>query len=132
MSVLEMPRWKRAPSPSLGLVGGKKGIPDSKRLLYLVSTMSDLHLCFFFLVPATFYLVPEGLLTVRELLRGRPCFWAHFSPKWVHHAVALYRSRFQPDLPTEEGSESSMDWLIPYSDEERQVKASQGQASYVG
>ncbi|CDY23705.1 BnaC01g24160D [Brassica napus] len=58
--------------------------------------------------------VPEGLLTVRELLRGLPCFWADFSPKRVRRAVALYRSRFQPDLSTEEGSESSMDGFIPY------------------
>nr|VDD50942.1 unnamed protein product [Brassica oleracea] len=58
--------------------------------------------------------VPEGLLTVRELLRGRPCFWADFSPKRVRRAVALYRSRFQLDLSTEEGSESSMDGFIPY------------------
>uniref|UniRef100_A0A0D3CEN5 Uncharacterized protein n=1 Tax=Brassica oleracea var. oleracea TaxID=109376 RepID=A0A0D3CEN5_BRAOL len=50
----------------------------------------------------------------KELLRGRPCFWAGFSPKRVRRAVALYRSRFQPDLPTEEGSESSMDGFIPY------------------
>ncbi|KAF3527521.1 hypothetical protein DY000_02039718 [Brassica cretica] len=58
--------------------------------------------------------VPEGLLTVRELLHGLPCFWADFSPKRVRRAVALYRSRFQPDLSTEEGSESSMDGFIPY------------------
>ncbi|KAF3583458.1 hypothetical protein F2Q69_00028377 [Brassica cretica] len=77
-----MPRWKRVPSPSLGLDGEQK--------------------------------VPEGLLTVRELLRGRPCFWAEFSPKRVRRAVALYHSRLQPDLPTEEGSESSMDGFIPY------------------
>ncbi|KAF3603745.1 hypothetical protein F2Q69_00035147 [Brassica cretica] len=65
-------------------------------------------------VSTTFYHVPEGLLTVRELLRGLPCFWADFSPKRVRRAVALYRSRFQPDLSTEEGSESSMDGFIPY------------------
>ncbi|KAF3508120.1 hypothetical protein F2Q69_00006592 [Brassica cretica] len=58
--------------------------------------------------------VPEGLLTVRELLRGRPCFWADFSPKRVRRDVTLYRSRFQSDLRTEEGSESSMDGFIPY------------------
>ena len=58
--------------------------------------------------------MPEGLLTVRELLHGRPCFWAYFSPKRVCCAVALYRSQFQPDLPIEEGSESSMDGFIPY------------------
>ncbi|WZZ70787.1 hypothetical protein YC2023_082157 [Brassica napus] len=75
--------------------------------------MSDLQLCFF-LVSATFYLVPEGLLTIRELLGGRPSFWVDFSPKRVRRVVALYRSRFQPDLPTEEGLESSMDGFIPY------------------
>ncbi|CDY23923.1 BnaC02g29500D [Brassica napus] len=35
-------------------------------------------------------------------------------PMRVRRAVALYRFRFQPDLPTEEGSESSMDGYIPY------------------
>uniref|UniRef100_A0A0D3D442 Uncharacterized protein n=1 Tax=Brassica oleracea var. oleracea TaxID=109376 RepID=A0A0D3D442_BRAOL len=65
-------------------------------------------------VSATFYLVPEGLLTVRELLGGRPSFWVDFSPKRVRRVVALYRSRFQPDLPTKEGLESSMDGFIPY------------------
>ncbi|KAF3519985.1 hypothetical protein DY000_02060051 [Brassica cretica] len=35
-------------------------------------------------------------------------------PMRVRRAVALYRSRFQPDLPTEEGLESSMDGFIPY------------------
>ncbi|KAH0879546.1 LOW QUALITY PROTEIN: hypothetical protein HID58_066940, partial [Brassica napus] len=58
--------------------------------------------------------VPEGLPTVRELLRGRPCFWADFSPKRVRRAVGLYRSRFRPNMPTKEGSESSMDGFIPY------------------
>ncbi|KAL0815623.1 hypothetical protein Bca101_072067 [Brassica carinata] len=62
----------------------------------------------------TFYQVPEGLPTVRELLRGRPCFWADFSPKRVRRAVGLYRSRFRPNMPTKEGSESSMDGFIPY------------------
>ncbi|KAF3548538.1 hypothetical protein DY000_02007840 [Brassica cretica] len=65
-------------------------------------------------VSAALYRVPEGLLTVLELLRGRPCFWMEFPPKRVRRAVALYCSRFQPDLPTEEVSESSMDWFIPY------------------
>uniref|UniRef100_A0A0D3EAA4 Uncharacterized protein n=1 Tax=Brassica oleracea var. oleracea TaxID=109376 RepID=A0A0D3EAA4_BRAOL len=69
---------------------------------------------FFFLVSVTFYPVPEGSLTVRELLRGRPCFWADFSPKWIRRSVTLYRSRFQTNLPTEGGSESSMDGFIPY------------------
>ncbi|KAF3530405.1 hypothetical protein DY000_02039721 [Brassica cretica] len=32
----------------------------------------------------------------------------------VRRAVALYRSRFQPNLPTKGGSESSMDRFIPY------------------
>ena len=63
---------------------------------------------------AAFYRVPEGLLPVWELLRGRPCFWAEFSPKRVRRAVGLYHSRFQPDMPTKEGSESSMDGFVPY------------------
>ncbi|KAF3554947.1 hypothetical protein F2Q69_00013743 [Brassica cretica] len=48
------------------------------------------------------------------LLRGRPCFWANFTPRWVRRAVLLHRSRFQPDLPIEEGSESNTDGFIPY------------------
>ena len=32
----------------------------------------------FFLVSDALYRVPEGLLNVRELLRGRPCFWENF------------------------------------------------------
>ncbi|KAF2612104.1 hypothetical protein F2Q70_00011388 [Brassica cretica] len=58
--------------------------------------------------------VPEGLLTVRELLRGRPCFWANFSLSRVRRAIMLHRCRFQLDLPTEEGSESDTDGFIPY------------------
>ncbi|KAH0849090.1 hypothetical protein HID58_091565 [Brassica napus] len=66
------------------------------------------------LVSTTHYRVPEGLLTVRELLRGRLCFWANFTPRRIRRAVVLHRSRFQPDLPTEEGSESNTDGFIPY------------------
>ena len=62
----------------------------------------------------TLYRVPEGLLNVRELFRGRPCFWADFTLKRVRRSVALHRSLFQPDLPIEEGSESNMDGFIPY------------------
>ncbi|KAF2580575.1 hypothetical protein F2Q68_00004884 [Brassica cretica] len=78
--------------------------------------------------------VPEGFLTARELLRGCPCFWADFSPKRVRRNVALYRSRFQSDLRTEEGSESSMDGFIPYVPQTKKdrSKASQGQAYYGG
>lgn len=62
----------------------------------------------------TLYRVPKGLLTVQELLRGRPCFWENFTPTRVGRAVMLHRSWFQPDLPTEEGSESNTDGFIPY------------------
>ncbi|KAF2563973.1 hypothetical protein F2Q70_00017392 [Brassica cretica] len=68
----------------------------------------------FFTVSNTLYRVPEGLLNVRELFRGRPCFWADFTLKRVRRSVALHRSLFQPDLPIEEGSESNMDGFIPY------------------
>ncbi|KAF3515273.1 hypothetical protein F2Q69_00006478 [Brassica cretica] len=57
---------------------------------------------------------PDGLYIVRDLLRGGPFFWATFTPKRVHRAVALHRSRFQPDLPVKEGAESSMDRFVPY------------------
>ncbi|KAF3566017.1 hypothetical protein DY000_02016617 [Brassica cretica] len=107
-----MPRWKRAPAPCLGLDGGKKAflIPN----VYYLWFRRCLIFTGFFLVSVTFYPVPEGSLTVRELLRGRPCFWADFSPKWIRRSVTLYRSRFQTNLPTEGGSESSMDGFIPY------------------
>ncbi|CDY61584.1 BnaCnng38090D [Brassica napus] len=110
--VLAMTRWKRAPAPCLGLDGGKKVflIPN----VYYLWFRRCLIFTGFFLVSVTFYPVPEGSLTVRELLRGRPCFWADFSPKWICRSVTLYRSRFQTNLPTEGGSESSMDGFIPY------------------
>ncbi|CDY15025.1 BnaCnng04280D [Brassica napus] len=57
---------------------------------------------------------PDGLRTVRDLLRGGPFFWAMFSLKRVCGIVTLHRSRFQPDLPVEEGAESSMDGFVPY------------------
>uniref|UniRef100_A0A0D3BV64 Uncharacterized protein n=1 Tax=Brassica oleracea var. oleracea TaxID=109376 RepID=A0A0D3BV64_BRAOL len=38
---------------------------------------------------------PNGLCTFRDLLRGGEFYWASFTPKRVHHAVVLHRSRFQ-------------------------------------
>ncbi|KAF3580473.1 hypothetical protein DY000_02031244 [Brassica cretica] len=55
----------------------------------------------------------DDLLTVRDLLYGGPFKWASFTPKRVRRAVALHRSRLQPDLPVEEGAESSMDMFVP-------------------
>ncbi|XP_013628304.1 PREDICTED: uncharacterized protein LOC106334547 [Brassica oleracea var. oleracea] len=54
----------------------------------------------------------KGLGIARDLLRGGPSFWAMFTPKRVRRAVALHHSQFQPDLPVEEGSESSMDGFV--------------------
>ncbi|KAF3592286.1 hypothetical protein DY000_02022077 [Brassica cretica] len=94
---------------------GRRGILDYERLLCLVLKMFDPYtLDFRFTVSNNFYRVPEGFLTVRELLRRCPCFWANFTPKRVRCAVLLHHSRFQPDLPIEEGLESSMDGFIPY------------------
>ncbi|CDY38069.1 BnaC03g75080D [Brassica napus] len=39
-------------------------------------------------VSTTHYRVPEGLLTVRELLRGRLCFWANFTPRRIRRALS--------------------------------------------
>ncbi|KAH0898821.1 hypothetical protein HID58_048389 [Brassica napus] len=57
---------------------------------------------------------PDGLYTIRDLLCDSPFFWATFNPERVRRAVALHRSRFQPDLPVEEGEESSMDGFVPH------------------
>ncbi|KAF2567878.1 hypothetical protein F2Q68_00025483 [Brassica cretica] len=38
---------------------------------------------------------PNSLCTFRDLLRGGEFYWASFTPKRVHHAVVLHRSRFQ-------------------------------------
>ena len=56
---------------------------------------------------------PDGLCTLRDLLRSGVSYWASFTPKRVHHAVALHCSRFRPELPVEEGKESSMEGFIP-------------------
>ncbi|KAF3560730.1 hypothetical protein DY000_02015771 [Brassica cretica] len=55
----------------------------------------------------------DGLCTVRDLLHSGVSYWASFTPKRVRHAIALHRSRFQPDLLVEEGKESSMDGFVP-------------------
>ncbi|KAH0898713.1 hypothetical protein HID58_048281, partial [Brassica napus] len=55
----------------------------------------------------------DGSCTLRDLLRSGVSYWASFTPKRVHHAVALHCSRFRPELPVEEGKESSMEGFIP-------------------
>ncbi|KAF2563176.1 hypothetical protein F2Q70_00017294 [Brassica cretica] len=57
---------------------------------------------------------PDGLCTLRDLLRSGVSYWASFTPKRVHHAVALHCFQFRPDLPVEEGKESSMEGFIPW------------------
>ncbi|KAF2572995.1 hypothetical protein F2Q70_00002155 [Brassica cretica] len=64
---------------------------------------------------------PDGLNTNIDLLRSGISYWASFTPKRVRRAVALHRSRFQPDLPVEEGEDPSMDGFVPYeAPEERE------------
>ncbi|KAF3584981.1 hypothetical protein F2Q69_00030362 [Brassica cretica] len=57
---------------------------------------------------------PDGLRTVRYLLLSGSSFWALFTPKRVRRAVALHHFWFRPDLPVEEGAESSMDGFVLY------------------
>ncbi|CDY54685.1 BnaC05g51580D [Brassica napus] len=59
-------------------------------------------------------LTPDGLRTVRYLLLSGSSFWALFTPKRVRRAVALHLFWFRPDLPVEEGAESSMDGFVLY------------------
>ncbi|KAH0850643.1 hypothetical protein HID58_091198 [Brassica napus] len=41
---------------------------------------------------------PEDLCIVRDLLRGGPLFWGHFSPERVRAGVEAHRSRFSSSI----------------------------------
>ncbi|KAF2558635.1 hypothetical protein F2Q68_00016124 [Brassica cretica] len=56
----------------------------------------------------------EDCSPFKSYYAGVHAFGRTFPRKRVRRAVALHRSRFQPDLPTKEGSVSSMDGFIPY------------------
>ncbi|KAF3556581.1 hypothetical protein F2Q69_00013639 [Brassica cretica] len=92
----------------------RKGTPD---WIYANFCFDDIRSYYFFPRFAVINPLPptsDGLRTIRDLLRGGPLFWAMFSLKRVRRVVALHRSHFQPDLPVEEGAESSMDGFVPY------------------
>ena len=46
---------------------------------------------------------PEDLCVVRNLLRGGPLFWGHFSPERVRTAVETHRSRFSSSIDDDMG-----------------------------
>ncbi|KAF3589543.1 hypothetical protein F2Q69_00029131 [Brassica cretica] len=46
---------------------------------------------------------PEDLFVVRNLLRGGPLFWGHFSPERVRSAVETHRSRFSSTIDDDMG-----------------------------
>ncbi|CAG7863562.1 unnamed protein product [Brassica rapa] len=46
---------------------------------------------------------PEDLCVVRNLLRGGPLFWGHFSPARVRAAVEAHRSRFSSSIDDDMG-----------------------------
>ncbi|CAN6890019.1 unnamed protein product [Brassica oleracea] len=46
---------------------------------------------------------PEDLCIVRNLLRGGPLFWGHFSPERVRAAVETHRSRFSSSIDNDMG-----------------------------
>ncbi|KAF3602317.1 hypothetical protein F2Q69_00035297 [Brassica cretica] len=91
---------------------GRKGIPDRVSASFDFDDVRSYVLVFHF--ADTNPLPPnlEVLRIARDLLRGGPSFWPMFTPKRVRRAVTLHHSRFQPDLPVEEGSESSMDGFV--------------------
>ncbi|CAF2319527.1 unnamed protein product [Brassica napus] len=46
---------------------------------------------------------PKDLFVVRDLLRGGPLFWGHFSPERVRVAVETHRSRFSSTIDDDMG-----------------------------
>ncbi|KAL0854261.1 hypothetical protein Bca101_059413 [Brassica carinata] len=53
----------------------------------------------------------------------KKCLWASFTPKRVRHAVALHRSRLEPDLQAGEESGSGMDGFVPCKDQKKKRKS---------
>ena len=46
---------------------------------------------------------PKDLFVIRDLLRGGPLFWGHFSPERVRAAVETHRSRFSSTIDDDIG-----------------------------
>ena len=93
---------------------GRKGIPDQIYASFDFDDIWSYVFVYFFAVTNPLPLTPDGLRTVRYLLLSGSSFWALFTPKRVRRAVALHLFWFRPDLPVEEGAESSMDGFVLY------------------
>ncbi|KAL0722990.1 hypothetical protein Bca4012_037589 [Brassica carinata] len=106
--------WRRVVFPSFGPCGVRKVLPTEHQFGFDDTRPYDFF--FFFAVSKPFPPIPDGLIAIKDLFRGEKFFWATFTLKGVRRAVALYRSRNEPDLLIDEESGSSMDGFVPCKD----------------